>query len=579
MKTLTPAETLHNVVSPRPPRYLGEHLVQSGLVTEQQVQQALEVQSRSNAFLGQIIVDLGFASAQTIGTLLARNFGVPYIDLLKTQPTDQALELLPEDHIRASQALPLRVTAHGLEVAMVDPLDVAAIDKIHIETGMRVIPFLTMAGELQRTLNELFDASSRTSAALEDLASEISDEERAQLTRAEVDAATTAPVVRLVDSIIESSLAARASDIHFEPQERGLRVRFRVDGTLMEHTEIPRSQLPAVVARLKVLCIMDITESRRPQDGRMRYDNHGRAFDIRVSSVPTVFGEKLVLRILDKASVLVPLAKLGFLPEQQLRFEGLIRQPHGMVIVVGPTGSGKSTTLYSSLNLLNDARRNIMTLEDPVEYNVAGLNQIQVNARIGLTFASGLRTFVRQDPDVILVGEIRDRETAEMAVQASLTGHLLLSTLHTNSAVGTVSRLANLGLEPFLIAQSLSGVVSQRLVAKVCENCATRYHPEVEVLNALNISRQEAAEIHFRRGQGCRTCHGRGYLGRMAVYEVLALDSNMRRLIMSGASEDDLQEAGEQGGMMSLRDSALKAVIAGITTPEEMGRVVLTKEA
>jgi type IV pilus assembly protein PilB len=579
MKTMTPAESFKHVVPPRPPRYLGEHLVQAGHVTEQQVQQGLEVQSRSNAFIGQILVDLGFTSAYTVGTLLARKFGVPYVDLLKVQSTPEALELLPEDVIRSTQALPIRITPNGLEVAMTDPLDVASIDKIHSLTGLRVSPLLTMAGELQRALNDHFDASSRTSAALEDLASEISGEERAQLTRAEIDAATTAPVVRLVDSIIESALASRASYIHFEPQERGLRVRFRVDGTLMEHTEIPRSQLAAVVARLKVLCIMDITESRRPQDGRMRYDNHGRAFDIRVSSVPTVFGEKLVLRILDKASVLVPLAKLGFLPEQQLRFESLIRQPHGMVIVVGPTGSGKSTTLYSSLNLLNDAKRNIMTLEDPVEYNVAGLNQIQVNSKIGLTFASGLRTFVRQDPDVILVGEIRDRETAEMGVQASLTGHLLLSTLHTNSAVGTVSRLANLGLEPFLIAQALSGVVSQRLVAKVCEACAVRYHPEVEMLNALNIPQHEAAEIQFRRGQGCRTCHGRGYLGRMAVYEVLVLDGIIRRLIMSGASEDELQAAGEANGMMSLRDAALKAVVAGITTPEEMGRVVLTKEA
>jgi Type II secretory pathway, ATPase PulE/Tfp pilus assembly pathway, ATPase PilB len=579
MKTVPPVESLKHVVTPRPPRYLGEILVQRGIVTEQQVQQGLEVQSRSHAFIGQILVDLGFASARAVGELLGRRFGVPYVDLLKVQPTPQALELVPEEVIRATQALPLRVSGASIEVAMTDPLDVASIDRIHNITGLRVVPSLTMAGELLRTLNELFDASTRTSAALDDLAAEISDEERAQLTRAEIDAATTAPVVRLVDSIIESALASRASDIHFEPQERGLRVRFRVDGTLMEHTDIPRSQMPAVLARLKVLCIMDITESRRPQDGRMRYDKHGRTFDFRVSSVPTVFGEKLVLRILDKASVLVPLAKLGFLPDQQHKFESLIRQPHGMVIVVGPTGSGKSTTLYSSLNLLNDSKRNIMTLEDPVEYNVAGLNQIQVNTRIGLTFASGLRTFVRQDPDVILVGEIRDRETAEMAVQASLTGHLLLSTLHTNSAVGTVSRLANLGLDSFLIAQALTGVVSQRLVAKVCENCAVRYHPDVELLNAVNIAPHEAAEIHFRRGQGCRSCHGRGYLGRMAVYEVLVLDSHIRRLIMSSVSEDELQIAAERSGMMSLRDSVLHAVKAGITTPEEMGRVVLTKEA
>jgi type IV pilus assembly protein PilB len=576
--TLLPAQSQAVPDAPAARGLIGEQLIYSGIVTEEQIQQALEVQSRSNTFLGQIFVDLGFASASTVGNLLAQTFHVPYVDLLTDQPEADAVALVSEVIVRATQSMPLRVVGDSIEVAMTDPLNVAAIDQIHLATGKRVIPLLTMAGELQRTINDYFDASTRTSEVLEELETSTAEADKSRSTRSEIAAASEAPIVRLVESILEGAVALRASDIHFEPQERGLRIRYRVDGTLLDQTTIPRSQMPAVIARLKVLCVMDITESRRPQDGRMRHDNHGRAFDIRVSSVPTVFGEKLVLRILDKSTVLVPLAKLGFLPDQQKKFEAMIRQPHGMVLVVGPTGSGKSTTLYSSLNLLNDATRNIMTLEDPVEYNVPGLNQVQVNARIGLTFASGLRTFVRQDPDVILVGEIRDHETAEMAVQASLTGHLLLSTLHTNSAVGTIARLQNLGLDPFLIGQSLSGVISQRLVAKICTNCAVDYRPPNEVLQAVGIQTDEARDIRFKRGRGCRTCHNRGYMGRMGVYEVLALDEELRRMIMRMAPEEELQQAAERRRMRSLRESAMVAVRAGTTTPEEMGRVVLTKE-
>ncbi|HLV79792.1 MAG TPA: GspE/PulE family protein [Chthonomonadaceae bacterium] len=557
---------------------LGERLVAGGILTEQQVRQALEVQSRSNSFFGQILVDLGFVSASTIGALLAQSYGVRYVDLLGVQPDPAAVALVPEGVMRDAQVIPLRIDGDRIEVAMVDPLDVAVIDKIHLLSGRRVMPLLTMSAELQRTINDLFDAGARTSEVLSELETETTEADRARLTRAEVASASEAPIVRLVDSIIENAVGLRASDIHFEPQEAGLRVRYRIDGTLLDQTSIPRAQMAAVIARLKVLCVMDITEARRPQDGRMRYDNHGRLFDIRVSSVPTVFGEKLVLRVLDKASVLVPLAKLGFLPWAQQQFETLIQQPHGMVLVVGPTGSGKSTTLYSSLNLLNDSKRNIMTLEDPVEYNVPGLNQIQVNPRVGLTFASGLRAFVRQDPDVILVGEIRDHETAEMAVQAALTGHLLLSTLHTNSAVGTMARLANLGIDKFLIAQALSGVVSQRLVARVCVHCAADYRPEPEVLQAVRIGPEEERDIRFRRGRGCRACHGRGYLGRMGLYEVLVVDQAIKRLIMRSATEEELEEAASRQGMQTLRESAMVAVRAGITTPEEMGRVVLAKE-
>lgn len=557
-------------------RRLGDRLLAAGLITAEQLQQALEVQQRTRGFLGQILVDLGFVSAEAIGNMLAGDLGVTYVDLLRVQPDPEAVKLLPEDIVRSTQAIPLRVRGNVIEVAMADPLNIDAIDTIHLHTGLRVIPYLSMVWELQRAINEHFDAQSRTIAALQEIEADALQDAPGKGTRADIAAASEAPIVRLVDSLLESALALRASDIHFEPQEKGLRVRFRVDGALLEHAVIPRTQMAAVIARLKVLCVMDITESRRPQDGRMSYSDHGRIYDLRASSVPTVYGEKVVLRILDKAAVLMPLSKLGFLPEQQNRFEALVRQPHGMVLVVGPTGSGKSTTLYSAMNLLNDSRRNIMTLEDPVEYYIPGLNQVQINARIGLTFASGLRTFVRQDPDVILVGEIRDTETAQMAVQASLTGHLVLSTLHTNSAVGTISRLANLSVDRFLIAQALSGVVSQRLAARVCTHCAETYRPDPETLRAVGIRLDEAATITFRRGRGCHTCHHRGYLGRVGLYEVLIVDEDIRRLILRQAPEAELQAAAEANRMISLREAALHAVRAGLTTPEEMGRVVLT---
>lgn len=556
---------------------LGDRLVAAGIITREQLQQALETQQTRGDFLGQVLVDLSYVTAQEIGRILAESFGVSYVDLLEVRPDPDAVALLPEHVIRETQAIPLRTVEDILEVAMVDPLDVSAIDQIHAYTRKQVRPRLTMAWELTRTINDLFDACRRTSTALLELEKEQA-EAGSSHRRAELVVASEAPIVTLVDSLIESAVAQRASDIHFEPHEAGLRVRFRVDGKLQEQTEIPCAQQQAVIARMKVLCTMDITESRRPQDGRMRVQKRGVVLDFRASSVPTVFGEKLVLRILDKSSVQVPLARLGFLPAAQERFEGLIRQPHGMVIVVGPTGSGKSTTLYCALNLLNDSTRNIMTLEDPVEYNVRGINQVQVNSRIGLTFASGLRSFVRQDPDVILVGEIRDRETAEMAVQASLTGHLMLSTLHTNSAVGTIARLANLGVDPFLIAQALAGVVSQRLLGKICAHCSREYHPTREVLSAVGISPDDARGIQFRKGIGCRTCRGRGYLGRVGVYEVMVMDDELRRLVMRNASEGELQQAAERRGMQSLRDCALAAVRAGITTPEEMGRVVLSAE-
>jgi type IV pilus assembly protein PilB len=554
------------------PRAWGSQLVKAGVITQDRLETALNQSEAQQSSLAQALVDCGAAEAKVIGPLAAKTLGVEFEDLTATQPDPQALVLVEEKEIRATRALPMRLLGRGdvIHVAMVDPLDIGASDKIHHLTGKRVITRLCLANDFQNTVNELFSTTSRTTGALQELESLEPEDDPVALRQTAVESASDAPIVRLVDSIMDSAVAMQASDIHFEAGESGLAVRFRIDGVLIVHAQIPPSQRSSVTARLKVLSGMDVTETRRPQDGRMRYQSHGQQFDVRVSSIRVVHGEKLVLRILRKSAVLVPLERLGFLEDQRRRFETMITQPHGMVLVVGPTGSGKSTTLYSGLNTLNDAKTNIMTLEDPVEYNVEGINQVQVNAKIGLTFASGLRTFVRQDPDVILVGEIRDQETAEMAVQAALTGHLLLSTLHTNSAVGTITRLANLGLDQFLISQALTGVVSQRLVAKVCTQCADEYRPTPETLRALGISPDELDGARVIRGSGCRACHNRGLSGRLGIYELMVPDEKMNDLLCGTCDPASIRNLLREQGFETLWDDGMQKVLAGLTTPEEV---------
>jgi type IV pilus assembly protein PilB len=550
---------------------LGEFLVSKGYLTEDQLRQALEARARGNKFLGQVLVDLGFVDADVVGSLLALQAGVPYVDLLTTRPEPAAVGMVPEAVIRKLNVLPVRLNGESLEVAMVDPLDTGTVDQLHLLTGRRITPLLTMGVELHRAVSDAFDMRSAPGMAPTVLPGEPRLAAQEPLPEASV--------VQLVDGIIEKALSLRASDLHFDPQERGLMIRYRIDGRMVDQGQVPSAQQAAIRARIKVLCMLDITENRRPQDGHMRFDYHGRAFDLRVSALPTVFGEKIVIRVLDKAAISVPLASLGLLPDQQQRLEMMLNEPHGMVLVVGPTGSGKTTTLYSSLNMLNDGTRNILTLEDPVEYNVAGLNQVQVNAQVGLTFAAGLRALMRQDPDIILVGEIRDPETAEMAVQASLTGHLLLSTLHTNSAVGTVARLQNLEVDRFLIAQALTGVISQRLVGRICEHCSASYRPHPDLLAAVGIGPGVADQMRFRKGLGCHACYGRGYRGRIGVFEVMTLDEDLRRLIMRNSPEAEIEAAAIRAGMRPFRESVLAAVQDGITTPEEMGRIVLASRS
>lgn len=548
-------------------------------MTAQQIEEALAAKSQGGGFLGETLLALGHVTAAQLGAVLEEIYDVPYLDLSTAVIDPAAVGLVPERLARQKLVLPIRIDGDRLVVAMVDPLDLSAVDELRLITGKRVTPVVTTERELQRAFYEQFDPLAKAHDALDALRADASYTTAERLDPPEETAAVTdAPVVRLANSILHGAIAAGASDIHLEPQEDGLRVRYRVDGMLQEHMVVPRAQQAAVLSRIKIMGDMDIAETRRPQDGRAIIREGGRDFDLRISSLPTVHGEKIVLRVLSKESITVSLEKLGFLPEQLREYEALVRRTYGMILVTGPTGSGKSTTLYATLGRLNQPHLNIMAIEDPVEYQLPGINQTQVNARAGLTFATGLRTLVRQDPDIILVGEIRDRETAEVAIQAALTGHLVFSTLHTNTAAGAIMRLTNMDIEPFLIASAVVGVVAQRLVRRVCTRCAESYEPAPDVLRELRLEPAPYPGVRFQRGQGCRHCSGAGYCGRTAVHEVLRVSEAMRAEVLRRRSTEELDALAVREGMRSLHSSAVQKVLQGVTTPEEVARVVCVDE-
>ncbi len=560
-------------------RPLGELLVEAGLVSSAQIRHALGTQSSGNtSFLGQVLIGLGYITARDLGRFLSETLSIPYVDLSETEINPEAVRLLPEALIRERQILPIRADAENLWLAMADPLDLDVTDSVGLQTGRRVIPLLSFASELLPAINRSHDFRERAELVMRELEPETDDEESPQelLGKAE-----NAPVVRLVNTLIDGAFDAGASDIHLEPQEDGMRVRYRVDGILYEQMRIPRASQRAVVSRVKVISGMDIAERRRPQDGRISRNRQGRSFDLRVSTMPTVHGEKAVLRVLDKSAMSVTLEQIGFLPDELARWNRLILKPYGMVLVTGPTGSGKSTTLYSSLNQINDPGKNIATIEDPVEYQLKGINQTQVNARAGITFAEGLKTLVRQDPDIILIGEVRDKETAEMAINAALTGHLVFATLHTNDAPGAVVRLDNMGIEPFLVTSSVQGVVGQRLLRKVCEGCKEWYEVEPALLRELGLPENDEndAPARLARGTGCRDCSGKGYRGRTAVFEVMLMSESIQRLVLKRESSGIIKHEAVRQGMIPLRESAIRKIALGLTTPEELARVILDEEA
>jgi len=558
---------------------LGEILLARGLVTETDLEKALSEQHQTGAFLGQIMLKRGVIKKRDLAQALEAQLGVPFVELSESSIDSEVAALLPESMVRTYRAVPFDLDGDVMQVAMADPLNMTAIESMRLVTGLQVQPFFAPEEDVLLAVNQVFDGREAAYKAIEDTSEMVRDDAQPIAIRELERMVEDAPVVRLVDSIIQGAIGGDASDIHVEPQERDVRVRYRVDGILYHMMQIPKRLQSAVISRIKIMAGMNIAERRLPQDGRIPVESNGGSYDLRVSTLLTVFGEKVVMRILDKSSVLLQLEDLGFLPEQQTLVESLINKPYGMILSTGPTGSGKTTSLYTALNRLNRGDNNIVTTEDPVEYQLAGINQTQVNLAAGITFARGLRAILRQDPDVVMVGEIRDRETAEIAVQAALTGHLVLSSLHTNDAASALPRLLDMGVEPFLIASSVIGVIGQRLVRVVCRNCRVTYKPDPRILKELGMpDDQQATEAVFARGEGCQACGRRGYRGRTGVFEVLKMSEFIRRLILEKRSSAEIRDAAVHEGMILMKECGLRKVVAGTTSPEEMARVIAMEE-
>lgn len=572
-------------------RHIGDILLEENLITQEQLEQALEVQKTSSERLGRILTDLGFASERDVLGAYALQLGVPLFDPATTSVDDSVAKVLPQSLIKRYNAVPIRRDGNRLTVAMSDPSNVFALDDIRLMTGFEVEPVVASTEDIEALLQTEAAAAEPVmgdalQSALSDLgvagAGSLGDGDTGQMGMGgdeEVDdagaaLADQAPVIRVVNLIIQNAINDRASDIHVEPERRGVRIRYRVDGVLHHLLTIPRYVHPALISRIKIMSDLNIAERRLPQDGRIHVRKEGKDYDLRVATQPTVFGEKVVMRILDQTSVLIGLTKLGLFPDTQATLEELAVQPYGMILSSGPTGSGKTTTQYSLLNKINSVERNVLTIEDPVEYQLPGINQVQVNRKAGMTFSVAMRHFVRQDPDVIMVGEIRDLETAEIAVQASLTGHLVLSTLHTNDAPSAVTRLVDMGVEPFLIAASVTGVLAQRLARRVCPQCREPYHPPVEALQRVGFKLPDNGEVTFYRGAGCTKCRQTGYYGRTGLFELFGMNDEIRDLVVKRAPLSEVREAALATGMVTLKEDGFRKVIEGQTTIEEVMRVV-----
>jgi type IV pilus assembly protein PilB len=556
-----------------PVKQLGEVLLEEGLISHEHLQEAVEEQRRLGRSLGRILIDKGFVTESNLVAALAKRLGLQFVDLSEYQIDPSASALIPESLARRYKALPVGFDNGRVVVAMSDPSNVLAQDDIRTLTGKEITPVVATATDIIAAIGRIHRLDRSVESITADLAAE--EEEAPDIARAR-EQIDEAPIVKLVNVLITQAVEQRASDIHIEPQEKDLRVRYRIDGVLHEIMRPPKSIQSGVLSRLKIMAEMDIAERRVPQDGRVGLVVGGKAIDLRVASLPTVYGEKIVLRILDKSNVLLRLEDLGFSTPNFKRFESAYTKPYGLILVTGPTGSGKSTTLYATLNILNQPDRNIITVEDPVEYRLPGVNQIQTNNKAGLNFASALRSILRSDPDVVLIGEIRDRETAQIAIEASLTGHLVLSTLHTNDAPSAVSRLIEMGIEPFLVSSSVDAVLAQRLARRLCPKCKEPYTPTREALleNRFPIGDDEELPTLYR-AVGCSHCSRTGYRGRMALHEVMLMNEDIERLAVERRSSDDIKRAALEQGMVELRGDGIEKVRAGLTSIEEIQRVVV----
>jgi type IV pilus assembly protein PilB len=552
---------------PNPVR-LGDLLVNAGAISEKQLQSALMEQQLTNLRLGEILIKNGFLTERQLAEALSSQLKLPMVTLARYRPMIEALRMVPENVARRLDLLPLAVLDNNrLFIAMADPLNIISIDEVRMLTGMEVDVGVAIPSEIRRDMDSFYSVRGN----VDDAIVEIVDMSAAEEMRRDFDAAAEAsvddaPVVKLVNGLLDQAVRESASDLHIEPFEKSSRVRYRVDGNLFDALDFPRNLHPAVISRLKIMANMDISEKRRPQDGRILLKFQERKVDLRVSSLPTVFGEKMVMRVLDQASSAVGLERIGLLEEDRGLLDGIISRPYGMMLVTGPTGSGKSTTLYSVLERINEPESNLITVEDPVEYMIPGINQVQINEKAGLTFADALRSILRQDPDKIMVGEIRDTETAQLAVRAALTGHLVLSTLHTNDAPSAVIRLNDMGVAPFLISSSVIGVIAQRLVRKLCPACKEAFEPGPNVCREYQIP--EGSRIY--KAVGCEQCRWSGYKGRTAVFQMMTINDEIRRLIAEEAQAREIEDAALRNGMRSLRDAGLLKVLEGVSSMEEV---------
>ena len=554
---------------------LGQRLVEAGLINDTQLQSALREQQKTREYLGRILIRLGYVSEEAVAAALSAQARVKYVDLGQYAPQPEALQLVAEKFAREHHLVPLSYVGKVLVVAMANPLDIITIDEVRRMSKGPVEVVGATQSEVLEALDRAYGVG--VGAAWNEI---VEHSLRHVMGRrgaggTETDVAQEPPVIRLVESLVTRGIQEGATDIHVEPEERLVRNRFRVDGVLRQGPDVPKELQMAIIARLKVMANLDIAENRLPQDGRMDFQFGGRQIDIRVSTFPTIRGENLVLRILDRAKLVLGLEQLGFTPDHLTFFKRVLQNPNGIILVTGPTGSGKTTTLYSAMSYLNAEERNIITIEDPVEYEIQGIRQSQINVKAGLTFANGLRHILRQDPDVIMVGEMRDDETVDVAIRAALTGHLVFSTLHTNDAAGAVPRLTDMGVAPFLLASALLLVVSQRLVRSICNSCKEEAEPDPALMRRLGLQTDGGDQLKFFHGKGCDKCGNTGYRNRIGIFELLRVGPEMTPLILEKADSGSIQRAARAQGMRTMLEDGIRKALRGSTTLEEVAREAL----
>lgn len=558
-------------------------MIEEGLVTREQFKAVSDKCRENQRPIWQVLIDLNFTSKEKLKDFMSKIFHISSIERIDQDIVDAEIkELIPEDVARKYSVIPLFRTEDRLTLAMANPLNVIAIDEIQARVKCKIEPVLTFEDEIDKAINTFYGTGTPLRKAVEKLQerrSELEEEEedKKEDVKEEADV-DDAPVMQLVDTIIREAIKGRASDIHIEPEEVGLRIRYRVDGVLQEMMALPKKFHLVVTSRVKIMGGMDIAEKRVPQDGSFKLNVEKKEIDVRVSTVPTMYGEKVVLRLLDQTSTLLRLEELGFAPAILSEYEKVIIRPYGIVIVTGPTGSGKTTTLYVCLEKINSIEKNIVTIEDPIEYHLKGINQIPIKPKAGVTFASALRTVLRQDPDIIMVGEMRDAETAETAIRAALTGHLVFTTLHTNDAPGALTRMVDMGIPAYLVASAVGAVLGQRLVRRICQDCKEKIDIPPEYLKELGLPVEMAKEHAFYRGKGCEKCNGQGYYGRIGIFELMFVNEDIRRLLIAQSPTGALREESRKFGMKTLWEDGIKKVIEGITTIEEIKRVTLMEE-